>query len=469
MLNGVNDDDVSDEHESLPGNPAIREVVPSAPTDRTAMIDREAIEAKRAARRAAESPRDADDDVDSAHEENTPPPAPGARRDPDATGTLARRRQKSRGGTAHGPRSADLKNGEGEDGHEGGYDDGAEQDDASALAERTSRDDARGARARTGFSRHDATKGGAGTGGGTGGGNGRGRAPTGADAEREGTRTGLTRATMLRTAAKPAPPRRPLSPFAAAAAVVLGVIGLIGAVVVASRATGVLTVTTVPHGATVTLDGEVIGTSPLQKRVRTGAHTIELSLQGYEPFREVIEVPSSGWPFLQPLKALPPPPPPPPTSAEIAADEAAQVKRLFDAGDLDGALAKVVEIERLVPDHAPSAALRRAVHEADDKRRDSLRQNESQAAFAGQLARARQLAAQGRQFYDGGKLGPARTALFQSLKLDPKNPDPHRTLAKIFNRENDVVKVRYHLERFLELGGNDADFKVREWLRTHTR
>jgi hypothetical protein len=284
-------------------------------------------------------------------------------------------------------------------------------------------------------------------------------------AARDGTRTGLTRATTL----KPTTPKKPLSPLAAAAAVVIGVVVMIVVVFAASRATGVLTVTTVPHGALVTLDGEAIGTSPLQKRVRTGAHTIDLKLDGYEPFREVVDVPSSGWPFLQPLKALPPPPPPPPTNAEIAADLAAQAKRLFDAGDLDGALAKVLEIERLVPDHVPSTELRKAVHEAEDKRQDALRKDATNAAFQAQIARARQKSDEGRRLYDQGKLGPARTALFDALKLDPKNPDPHRTLAKIFNRDNDVDKVRYHLERFIELGGNDADFKVREWLKAHQK
>ena len=46
------------------------------------------------------------------------------------------------------------------------------------------------------------------------------------------------------------------------------------------------------------VDGAVIGTSPLQKRVRTGSHVVELALAGYEPFREVVDVPSAGLSFL---------------------------------------------------------------------------------------------------------------------------------------------------------------------------
>jgi hypothetical protein len=453
MLGPVTDDDVSDEAEALPKNPALREVVPATPSDRTAMIDLEALEAKRAARRAEEQARA---DEEAAEDERTPPPDRPLGRDPEATGTMARGRGRS--SRVQAPRA-------GHDAHgDGGR--GEDQDEGDSV-ESTLREHTRGGMTRSGMARRDGTRTGitrAGmTGAGQTGAGGAGAGMTGADQPaRDGTRTGMTR--LAATGRKKA-----LSPLAAAAAVVIGVVVMIAFVFVASRATGVLTVTTVPHGAAVTLDGEPIGTSPLQKRVRTGAHTIELTLEGYEPFREVVDVPSSGWPFLQPLKALPPPPPPPPTNAEIAAELAAQAKRMFDAGDLEGALAKVVEIERLVPDHAPSAALRAAVHEAEDKRQQALRKDAASAAFQAQLARARQKSDEGRRLYDQGKLGPARTVLYESLKIDPKNPDPHRTLAKIFNRDNDVDKVRYHLERFIELGGNDADFKVREWLKSHQK
>jgi hypothetical protein len=454
MLRAVNDDDVSDEDNPLPGNPALREVVPATPSDRTAMIDLEALEARRAARRADEQSRGdlGDDDED---DEQTPAPTEAPGRDPDATGTLARGRRAKRGTSSRVVR--DELGAVAED----------RIDDVDAADDAGSRDDegARG-RTRSGMSRREPTRGAQSQAGQSQAGQTRAGLTRSGMVPREGTRTGLTRATKMQAA----PPRRPpLSPLAAAAAVVLAVTGLVVVVFLASRATGVLTVTTVPHGATVTLDGEAIGTSPLQKRVRTGAHTIELRLQDYEPFREVVEVPSSGLPFLQPLKALPPPPPPPPTQAEIAADLGLQARRLFDAGDLDGALAKVAEIERLVPDHAPSADIRRAVRDADAQRQEALRRDAAHASFQVQLARARQKAEEGRRLYDQGKLGPARTMLFEALKLDPKNPDPHRTLAKIFNREDEVDKVRYHLERFLELGGNDADFKVREWLKAHAR
>ena len=46
-------------------------------------------------------------------------------------------------------------------------------------------------------------------------------------------------------------------------------------------------------------------------------------------------------------------------------------------------------------------------------------------------------------------------------------PEPHRWLGRIFNRSSESEKVRYHLDRYLQLGGQDGDFKVREWLKAH--
>lgn len=426
------DDDVSDEGTPLPRNPELREVVQAQPSDRTAMIDLEAVQAKREARRAQQQADDGEGDVDGdeAVDEATPPPERAAERDPDATGTLARGRKKKNKGETQSRLVRDEQSR-----RTANADDGLEATEQEELGEREE------PRSRTGMSRRDQSR-------------------VGNRPERDGTQ---------QLARKKKAPSRTLSPAAAASIVIIGVVGLIVVVFFAARATAVLTVTTVPHGAAVVLDGEAVGTSPLQKRVRTGSHVVELSREGYEPFREVVDVPSAGLPFLQPLKALPPPPPPPPTPAEIATDLAGQAKRLFDGGDLDGAIAKVDEIEKLVANHAGSAELRAAIKAAVEKRAADRKKDAGIAAREAQLARSRQLAEEGKRAYDQGKLGPARTALYEALKLDAKNPDPHRTLAKIFNRENDVEKVRYHLERFLALGGNDANFKVREWLKAHPK
>ena len=84
------------------------------------------------------------------------------------------------------------------------------------------------------------------------------------------SQTGLSRREMSRvkeatrrdgTQQLKRPKKKPLSPAAAASVVIIGVVVLIVAVFFAVRATAVLTVTTVPHGAQVTLDDRHAGTA----------------------------------------------------------------------------------------------------------------------------------------------------------------------------------------------------------------
>ena len=49
----------------------------------------------------------------------------------------------------------------------------------------------------------------------------------------------------------------------------------------------------------------------------------------------------------------------------------------------------------------------------------------------------------------------------ETLTLIKPGPTPDLDVA--------VDKVRYHLQRYLDLGGADGDFKVREWLKTHPK
>lgn len=358
------DDDVSDEGTPLPGNPALREVVPAGAGDRTSMIDLEAVEAKRAARRA-EAEAEARSNAAAAF--GNEPSATEARqgeleRDFDATGTLARKPRKGRTASSRLVRDEQAEAPADEPASEG------------PVAETSAMGGTRPGMTRTSM-----------------------------------TRAGQTTAGGTQALKRPRSTKKPLSPAGAAAVVAIVIVVLIVIVFFAARATGVLTVTTVPLGAAVTLDGEPIGTSPLQKRVRTGSHMVELTMDGFEPFREVVTVPSEG------------------------------------------------------------LELRAAIKAALDKRAALAAHQKLSAAAEARVIRARQLSDEGLRLYTAGKLGPARTALYESMKLDPKSPDPHRTLAKIFNREDDVEKVRYHLERFLALGGNDGDFKVREWLKANPK
>jgi tetratricopeptide (TPR) repeat protein len=260
-----------------------------------------------------------------------------------------------------------------------------------------------------------------------------------------------------------------LSGTQAAFLVMFGLLALVAGIVFVARATAVLTVTTVPPGANVLLDGVPLGLSPIQKRVRTGSHVVELALDNYEPFKEVIDVPAGGLPFLQPLQKKPPPPPPPPTGAEIAIELYKGALAAKEAGDYELAKRKLDEALKLSPGMPAALSLMKDVDIILSKRSSEAKQAEIAAANSARMSQARVLASEGRRLYDQGSLGPAKEKLYASLKLDANNPEPHRTLGRIFNREEQTDKVRYHLQRYIELGGADADFKVREWLKTHPK
>ncbi len=420
----------------LSGNPLLQEPVPASPADRTSMIDLEAIEAQREAKKAAKRAEDGDDD-----EDKTPPPEEPLEEDGEATGTMqrsGRRRRKDPSRIA-------------EEAEEGGdeEEDGRYPADRRVNEELTDREMSRASRSRSRMSRAERS------------------------ALAEGSRTSMTRQTHAGTRAgtqvaqKKA--KRSLSATQAAFLVMFGVVALVGGIAFVARATAVLTVTTVPPGATVVVDGKTLGTSPVQKRLRTGSHVVELTLIDYEPYKEVVEVPSGGLPFLQPLHKKPPPPPPPPTPAEIAVDMAKAAAQLLGAGELDAAQKKLADALQLSPGCAPCAALKDKVDAALKKRDGDLARQEAAGARAARLRRARVLAAEGQQLYRDNHLATAKQKLTESLTLDPGNPEPHRTLARIFNREDEVQKVRYHLQRYLDLGGADGDFKVREWLKSHPK
>lgn len=448
--------------QELSGNPALPEPMAASPADRTSMLDLEALAAKREAKRQQQ---EREEEEGPSADEETPPPERPIERDVDATGTLQRRGRRRKDGSrvASAPPRDDEAH--------------AADDGAEAGSGPTDMRDERGERGERDEGDGDAPKGRT-RGGGT---------RTGMT--RAGTRTGLTRArtrvgtregaamdeaeggtragqTAMRTRVQPVEKGGSKGVRAAALTVIVLCL-LVGGIVTVARFTAVLTVTTVPPGATVKLDGEVLGASPIQKRVRVGSHVVELELEGFVPFKEVVDVPGGGLPYLQPLQKVPPPPPPPPTPTQIAEDLAAQARQLLDNGDLDGARQRIDEARKLAPT-VPVVVEVGAKVDSAVQQRDQ--QRDAAAVAAGREARlkqARVLATEGRQLYEKGRLGEAKDRLYKSLQLDAQNPEPHRVLSRIFNREDQVDKVRYHLTRYLELGGADADFKVREWLKTH--
>jgi hypothetical protein len=434
--------------DELSGNPKLQEVVQAQPGERTSMIDLEAIEAKRAARRAEAAGEDGEAGDGDEDDDKTPPPEEPVGDDDEATGTLQKARKKK---TRTKIRSAD------ED---------APPDDEIAPDRRVSNDPTN-----KDMSRRDMTKSGT---------HNRTRSKldrsriTELKAGRTGTHAGTRGGTHAGTRTKVAPLEEAdessgMSGTKAAILALVIVGTLVGSIIVVSQLFAVLTVTTVPPGAEVVLDGEHIGQSPVQKRVRVDSHVIELEKPEYEPFKEVVQVPSDGLPFLQPLRKKPPPPPPPPTNAQIADEMVRIATALFEKGDLEAAKNKLEEAKKLAPNNAALLELLKKV-DAEIAARAAAFENAAAAQSREERIRAsRALTAEGTQKYNAGAMSEAREKLYKALKLDPSYPEPHRVLSRIYNRENDTAKVRYHLERYLQLGGSDSDFKVREWLKQHPK
>lgn len=401
---------------ALPKNPSLREVLPVNPSEATSVIDLEAIEQARRERMIARG-----EDPDAPEPE--PEPEPEHEHDPDATGTIdlerLEKKRKPKGEAEAPPTEEDV----------------AEPEPASESAEEIPSDRTvvtRGARKSEGVKTEDK---------------------------------------------KESKSRPPLLVAAVLGGALVLAAGLAVGLVVAFGAWNgaVLTVTTVPPGATVLLDGKEVGRAPLQKRVKVGSHAIELVLDGYEPFQEVVEVPSEGLPFMQPLRALakPEPEPEPEVVKEPSADVEALVKEiesLIEAGELDGAFEKVKELLKLFPDDARGDQLLDRVVEARMKaagepssRRRPRRDDDGRP----RKERARDACDEGERLLAAGSVPEAKVKLQTCLQLDPKSSRPHRSLARIYQREDNEDRTRYHLQRYLALGGKDPDYKVRRWLEDH--
>lgn len=451
------------EADDLPANPSLRDVVPVSPTDHTAMIDLEAIEAERE-RRGLNRPKEPEpSETDAAAEEEEEE----ARRDPDATGTFHIDDLKKRDRTRESSAMGSAVDGD-EDLEESDDDEGSR----TARVERTE------ITRRPRFD--DPTMGRAAP---------RGQRMHGAPGERD-----------------------PKVLVAAIAGVVVLALGLAAGVwwYVSSRG-AVLTVTSVPPGATVVIDGKELGKAPVQERVSIGSHVIELSLEGFRPFKEVVDVPAEGLPFLQPLEPDPGAKPKAPKAdagaGEPTGDESAEVDGT-DAPDDEGpegaedarrgapptADELVAKFEELLSAASYDAALETikelVKHHPNDGRVDGLFERLADARIQAATGttgakgtkgppkaptkrtltpeqrkrEAREAYATGEALYREGSYAEARAKLREAIELDPRFAQPHRAIARIYEREGNIPRTRYHLDRYLRLGGKDPDYRVRRWL-----
>jgi hypothetical protein len=244
-----------------------------------------------------------------------------------------------------------------------------------------------------------------------------------------------------------------------------------------------LHITASPTEAKVEIDNVVAGQAPINLEVAPGPHTVSLTLDGYHPFAQVVEVPKEGRLLTVALVKKEP-------ESQTGGDATAtlnaraeaifaEVDALIAVNDYNAADSRLQVLAALVPgDVRVVAALKRvsdaraaaapvkpakpvvAAGTKDDTAIEKLTRKEREIG-------ADRFFRQGQKLYDAGDLAGAKEALLQAIRYDARFYPPHRVLARIYNREKNVGKAKYHLNRYIELGGPDEDYKIRQWLATH--
>jgi tetratricopeptide (TPR) repeat protein len=292
-------------------------------------------------------------------------------------------------------------------------------------------------------------------------------------------------------------------------------VATVGTLVFGSESGSLLTVTTTPPGAIVALDGAEIGRSPMSTHIAPGSYALALRLDGYEEFKEIIEIPEEGLPFLQPLKAIPGwrPPARPKASAisdsptEANADPkegpnqktateaerpsanllAEEIQQLVRQGNREKAFAAVKRMLLLYPEDARIDSLFQLVGEIGSKptsrergKPSASKSKKEKVGLGGALSSAgsgdssktktkesRRLYQAGEGFVRRSQYKDAKKAFKDAIRMDPSFFMPHRAIARLYQRENNIRQTKYHLERYLRLGGPDGDRRVRKWLDDH--
>jgi TolA-binding protein len=445
-----------DKPDDLEESPALQEVLQVAPHDKTSMIDLEAMEVERQRIRAEKGLDDEDEEEEEEY-------------DPDATGLIdydkLKKKRRKRG-------LADYDDDEEEDDDEEDEEDAADGDDGESE-EITDRRRRRAAAQEKTEIRRDK----------------QGLFATAISRRPEELEAGNRR--QKRQAAAAFAERRK------ARMVLMGI--LMGSLVIgASVALGLyyvlglksganLTITTVPPGAAVLLDSKNVGTAPMQTRVKPGPHEILLRMDGYIDYRDVIDVPAAGLAFLQPLEKKEEAEPEKPAEDEgddeeasigkKADDLAARCRGLIKEGDLDQALVVFKEFVALAPDDPRANTCLEGITDARTAEKSKTLSPVGAAASGNKgrkktapkkdpAAQARDAHQEGQSLYGMGRLAEAKGAFLRAIRLKPGFAAPHRAVARIYHKENDKERARYHLQRYLDLGGPDPDFKVRRYLES---
>lgn len=404
--------------EELPDNPELQEVIQVAPDDATSVVDLEALEREfreRQEKKAEQEAQRKKDEEERRQRELEEEEELARQNDPEATGTAFRVR----------PPSDPHETGEG----------GPVEESPSPSSDRPLK------------------------------------------LEREKTKA-EKRQEAAAARAGPAPKKKSKKGLVFVVAVLLLVVGgggTAGWFLIGPGSGRLLTVQTVPKGASVFVDGKLLGTAPTQTRIRPGTHQIELTLAGYETFKEVFKVEPSGDDvrFVQPLKSLKPKPVVDETEKlKAEADRlAAKARKLIDAGKFDEALEAIKAFIKIAPEDPRGEALLDELTRAKIARAAAAKAKKKPVVLTAAQKRklARTKNSEGQRQYRLGQFDEATESFREAIRLDTRYAAPHRSIARIYNRRKDIKKARYHLSRYLYLGGRDPDRSVKRWLDEHPK
>ena len=273
-------------------------------------------------------------------------------------------------------------------------------------------------------------------------------------------------ATLAQVLTEPADKPKKIAFTIAAAALVL----VVSAILAFFNAGGTsafgvpLLVTTTPTNAEVWIDSRRAGETPLQLMLTPGFYDVEIKKEGFNPHRDIIELTGNGHTLAKALT------PKVDNQANPSKKNADQIAESFfqslQVKDITNATLHLKTFLRLYPDDKRSSLLIQKLGEETAKLPQPTKDNTAPTSTPkGPSWEKRFSNAQG--LANAGKEEQAKTILQTLIAEKPQRPAPHRLLARIASKTNNLDTTRYHLQRYLKLGGADTDGQVKKWLKEH--
>jgi hypothetical protein len=226
-------------------------------------------------------------------------------------------------------------------------------------------------------------------------------------------------------------------------------------------------ITTVPTQSEIWIDSQKRGESPLQLTLPPAFYDLEIKKDGYDSFRDIIELKAKGFTLAKSLK---------PKKNEDSKNKHASADELLERihqtmsdEDLTPAWLNVKQFIQRYPDDPRILELLEKLGEQKWLRKQKL----SQIGAKGLAKGSRNPAPWNQRFETAQTLmqkkeyDQAKVLLTILQQEKPKKAKPHRLLARITLAQNDIATTRYHLQQYLRLGGTDVDGQVKKWLIEH--